>query len=268
MFSNKSNITYANGYGYSCFTYLLLVLLSLTLLYHVFNWANKNELSFVWCLNVLSWDVYSIPKKSYLYIFRYSFSVTNIHSNLLMPLWSLTFSSNITHINKVHSLLNTSLLWCIDPSSSIKENYSNDKHHGKKSAHAMKKVTSRFIHWIFECSSFSLYRLIKNKGSFLITKYILIFLDYKNFLNKYIYIFPLGGIPALDELQFDTREWRHLSEQLLNSLQGATYTSAKVVPIWLKNNTISSPILFIFFLNTNSNSLVQFTESIEKFKWV
>jgi hypothetical protein len=46
-------------------------------------------------------------------------------------------------------------------------------------------------------------------------------LEYENFLNRYIFIFLLGGISALDELQFNTRERRHLSEQLLNSSQGS-----------------------------------------------
>jgi len=40
-------------------------------------------------------------------------------------------------------------------------------------------------------------------------------LEYENFINKYIYIFLLGGISAVDELQFDTGEWGHLSEQPL-----------------------------------------------------
>jgi len=42
-------------------------------------------------------------------------------------------------------------------------------------------------------------------------------LEYKNFINRYIYIFLLGGISALDELQFDSWEERRLSEQLLKS---------------------------------------------------
>jgi len=41
---------------------------------------------------------------------------------------------------------------------------------------------------------------------------------YENFINRYIYIFLLGGISALDELQFYTGERRHLSEQLLKKV--------------------------------------------------
>jgi len=35
------------------------------------------------------------------------------------------------NINKIQSLINTSLLWCIDPSSSIKENDSNENNEKK-----------------------------------------------------------------------------------------------------------------------------------------
>jgi len=42
------------------------------------------------------------------------------------------FGSKMTNTNKVHSLINASILWCIDPSSSINENDS-DKNNEKKS---------------------------------------------------------------------------------------------------------------------------------------
>jgi len=32
-------------------------------------------------------------------------------------------------------------------------------------------------------------------------------LKYEDFINRYIYIYLLGGISVLDELQFDTVEW-------------------------------------------------------------
>ncbi|KAG4083756.1 hypothetical protein H8356DRAFT_1326866 [Neocallimastix lanati (nom. inval.)] len=93
-------------------------------------------------------------------------------------------------------------------------------------------------------------------------------LDYLNnmkiFINKYIYIFLLGGTSTLDKLQFDTGERGYLSEQLLNSSQGKksfSTRSADVGPIWFKNCTISSPIIQISDMNTNS--LVLLIESVE-----
>jgi len=85
-----------------------------------------------------------------------------------------------------------------------------------------------FIHWIFEYSSFFLcwcksldfiddfFILFANKvrNLSLLSSYSNI-LEYENFIKKYIYIFLLGGISALDELQFDTGEQRHVSEKLL-----------------------------------------------------
>jgi len=92
------------------------------------------------------------------------------------------------------------------------------------------KGEQSFIHWIFECSTFSLCRCKsldfiehlfiifanKVKNLSLLPSYSNI-LEYENFINRYIYTFLLGGISALDELQFDTEEQRHLSEQLLKN---------------------------------------------------
>jgi len=70
----------------------------------------------------------------------------------------------------------------------------------------------------------------------------------KIFINKYIYIFLLGGISALDELQFDTVEGRHLSEQFISGSQGFPFSYifdlahylAKTIPI------ISSSLELLF----------------------
>jgi len=48
-------------------------------------------------------------------------------------------------------------------------------------------------------------------------------LEYENFIYRYIYTFLLGGISALDELQFDTGEQKHLNEQLLKVHRGLLF---------------------------------------------
>jgi len=67
-------------------------------------------------------------------------------------------------------------------------------------------------------------------------------LEYENFINKYIYIFLLGWISALDELQFDTGERRHLSEQLLNSSQVSSETVHRGLLFYLLWRLKSDPV--------------------------
>ena len=100
---------------------------------------------------------------------------------------------------------------------------------------AVKKVNNHFIHSIFECSTVPLCRyksldfindlfvLFENKvrNLFLFPSCSNI-LEYENFINRYIYLFLLGGISALDELQFDNGKQKHLSGQHLKSSQGST----------------------------------------------
>jgi len=162
------------------------------------------------------------------------------------------------------------------------------------------KGEQSFIHWIFECSTFSLCRF---KSLDFIDDLFIIFvnkvrnlsllpsnsniLEYKNFINRYIYTFLLGGISAFDELQFDTGEQRHLSEQLLKSSQRSTVPyivglseylantipiissslellferfskntfitkNADVIPIWQRNSTVRSPVNSHQYTLTNS----------------
>jgi len=62
----------------------------------------------------------------------------------------------------------------------------------------------------------------------------------KIFINKYIYIFLLGGTSTLDKLQFDTGERGYLSEQLLNSSQGFIvhiFFFGEFIRYLAKNNT-------------------------------
>jgi len=129
------------------------------------------------------------------------------------------------------------------------------------SALVVEKVNNHFIHWIFECSIFSLCRcksldfiddlfiIFANKvrNLSLLPSYSNI-LEYENFINRYIYTFLLGGISALDELQFDTGEQRHLSEQLLKSSQGSTVPYIVGLPEYLANTIpiISSSLELLF----------------------
>jgi len=109
-------------------------------------------------------------------------------------------------------------------------------------------------------------------------------------------MFLLGGISALDDLQFNKEDLRYLSEQLLNNSKGFNIPyivvlknylakiipnissslellfeqfskksfstkSADVVPICPRNNIISNPIIYIS--ETNTNILVLLRDSIE-----
>jgi len=65
----------------------------------------------------------------------------------------------------------------------------------------------------------------------------------------YIYIILLGGITAVDELQFDNDEHRHLSEQLSNSSLGSTvpYNIGTFAFILLKQYLLLVTLLSFFF---------------------
>jgi hypothetical protein len=73
-------------------------------------------------------------------------------------------------------------------------------------------------------------------------------LEYENFINRYINTFLLEGISALDELQFDTGEQRHFSEQLLKSSQGSTVPYIVGLAEYLANTIpiISSSLELLF----------------------
>ena len=64
----------------------------------------------------------------------------------------------------------------------------------------------------------------------------------------YLYIFLLGGISALDELQFDTGKRGHLSEQLQKSSQESTVPYIMGLAEYLANTMpiISSSLEFLF----------------------
>jgi len=80
------------------------------------------------------------------------------------------------------------------------------------------------------------------------TKAFLVDYSITPFVNRYIYIFFLGEILALDELQFDTEEWGHLSEQLLKSSQGSTVPNIVGLAEYLANtiSIISSSLELLF----------------------
>ena len=200
------------------------------------------------------------------------------------------------------------MLWCIDSDSSNKEDYLNIEKKKKCKSYFKRNSTfsvytlsrdQSFFHWIFEWSTFSLCRcksldfiddlfiLFSNKVRNLSILSYSNILEYENFINRYIYIFLLGGISAFDELQFDTGELRHLSEQFLKSSQGSAVPyivglaeylastisiissslelfferfskntfitkSADVIPIWQRNSAIRSPVNSHQYTFTNS----------------
>ena len=131
------------------------------------------------------------------------------------------------------------------------------------------KGEQSFIHWIFKCSTFSLCRckfldfidnlfiIFANKvrNLSLLPSYFNI-LEYENFINRYIYTLLLGGISALDVLQFDTGEQRHLSEQLLKSSQGSTVLYIVGLAEYLANTIYQSSVaLLSYFLSGLAKTL-------------
>jgi len=112
-----------------------------------------------------------------------------------------------------------------------------------------------FIHWIFECSTFSLCRC--KSWDFIDDFFILFANKIRNFINKYIYIFLLGGISALDELQFDTGERGHLSKQLLKSSQGSTISFIMGLAEYRTNTIpIINSSLELLFERFNKNTFI------------
>jgi len=80
------------------------------------------------------------------------------------------------------------------------------------------------------------------------------------FINRYIYIFLLGGISALDELQFNTGDRGRLSEQLLKSSQGSTIPYmvrfAHYLILLKQNQSLVGPLLSYFLFDLVSNPSV------------
>jgi len=146
----------------------------------------------------------------------------------------------------------------------------------KMIVHCCGKGDQSFIHWIFECSTFSLYRCKslgfiddlfiifadKVRNLSLLSSYSNIFRIMKNFINKYIFIFLPGGISALDELQFDNGERRHLSKQLLKSSQGSTVQYIVGLAEYLANTIlIISSSLELLFKRLSKNTFI--TKSVD-----